>query len=287
MVEAINNLNTNVPTVKNTAVLEAKFSDIKDKQGFLGSIWNGFKEITGTGLSKSDCESTLEKYKRGEISFDEALEIIESFDKKQDEMSDLGANILTGIGAIAAATVAASAGPIGWAFAFAKGAPIGAVLKTGIKVLDRASNNKKGDEFDTKQMAKDAISGAITGTTSAVASGVGAGIKAGKISLSIKNGTKCGAQCGALAGSASYRTDVTFDDDKYFNIGDLVKRTATSTFVSGTVGGFVGAGMYGLSNNVGQDVSKTVSQTIVADSTSSSSRKILGSAERTALAFNA
>ena len=58
MVEAINNLNTNVPTVKNTAVLEAKFSDIKDKQGFLGSIWNGFKEITGTGLSKSDCQST-------------------------------------------------------------------------------------------------------------------------------------------------------------------------------------------------------------------------------------
>ena len=202
-------------------------------------------------------------------------------------MSDLGANILTGIGAIAAATIAASAGPIGWTLAFIKGAPIGAALKTGIKILDRASNNKKGDEFDFKQMSKDAISGAITGATSAVASGVGAGIKAGSIKLSIKNGAKCGAQCGALAGASSYLTDVSFDKDKYFNIGDLVKTTATSAFVSGTVGGIVGAGMYGLSNNVGQDVSKSVSQTIVSDSTSSSSRKVLGSAERSLLSINA
>ena len=78
-----------------------------------------------------------------------------------------------------------------------------------------------------------------------------------------------------------------FDKDKYFNVGDLVKTTATSAFVSGTVGGIVGAGMYGLSGNVGKDVSKSISQTIVDDSTSSSSRKILGSAERNMFSIQA
>lgn len=288
MVDAINaNNSINIAPQDGYTELKAKFEQVKDKQGVLGNIWNGFKELTGTGLSKTDCESILVKYQKGEISFDEALEIINSFDKKQSEMADLEANILTGIGAIAVATVAAGAGPIGWALAFAKGAPIGAALKTGIKVLDRASNNTKNDEFDLKQMSKDAISGAVTGTASAVASGVGAGIKAGKIGLSISNGTKCGAQCGAMAGAASYMTDVTFDKDKYFNVGDLVKTTATSAFVSGTVGGVVGAGMYGLSNNIGKDVSKSVSRTIVDDSTSSSSRKILGSAERNMFSIQA
>ena len=198
-------------------------------------------------------------------------------------MSELGANILTGIGAIAFATTALAAGPIGWIAAIAKGAPIGAALKAGIKTLDRASNNVEGDTLDAKQITKDTISGALTGTTSAVSSGVGAGIKAGKIGLSILNGAKCGAICGSVSGAASYLTDVAFEDDKVFNAGEIVINTATSAFVSGTVGAVVGGGMYGLSANVGKEATKTLGQTIVADSTSSTTRKLLGQGERNIL----
>ncbi len=286
MVEVRNNVNINSSNAaQNSAALESRFAEVKNKQGFLGTIWNEVKEATNTGVSESDCESMLLKYKKGEVSFDEAIEYINSYEQKQDSMSDLGANIITGIGAIALATAAAGSGPIGWAFALAKGAPIGAAIKSLVKFVDRATNNTKNDEFDMKQIAKDAISGAVTGTASAVSSGVGIGIKAGKIGVSVSNGIKCGAECGAIAGATSYITDTALDKDKYFNIQDLVKNTAVSTFVSGTVGGVVGAGMYGLSSNVGKETSKTLTRTIVDDSTASSSRKVLGEAERSAMAI--
>lgn len=285
MAESIGQVNIMPSAANPTAVLETRLKDIKDKQGIIGSIWNGLKEVTDIGLSSSDCDNMLERYKRGEVSFDKALEYINSFDKKQDNMTDLWANVLTGITSIAVATMAAGAGPIGWAFAFAKGAPVGAAAKTAIKLVDRATNNKKDDEFDLKQMTKDAVSGAITGTTSAVASNVGAGIRAGKIGLSVKNGIDCGIKSGALAGSTSYLTDVALDKDKYFDAGDLVKNTATSAFVSGTVGGIVGAGMYGLSNNVGQTVCKSMKQTIIDDSTASSTRKVMGTMEKDGFAL--
>lgn len=279
MVDSISpNVNITVDDSKVTA-LKKRFAEINDKQGVLGNIWNEVKEITNSGVSKSDCENILEKYKKGEISFDKAIEYINKYDKKQSNASELEANILTGVASIAVATCMTT-GPIGWAAAALFGAPVGAVVKAGIKILDRATNKVKDDEFDSKQISKDMISGAVAGTASAVSSGVGAGIKAGKLSLSVKNGTKCGVQCGALAGATSYTTDVAFDKDKYFNIQDFTKTTATSAFVSGTVGGFVGAGMYGLSANIGKDVSKSVQQTIIDDSLSSSSRKVLGQVER-------
>lgn len=279
MVEAITSKVNKVDNTSRQAILKSRFAEINDKQGVLGSIWNGVKEITNSGVSKSDCENILEKYNKGEISFDKALEYINNYDKKQNNATELEANIVTGIASIAFATCMAT-GPIGWGAALLFGAPVGALVKAGIKIFDRATNKVKNDEFDTKQITKDMISGAVTGAASAVSSGVGAGIKAGKLSLSVKNGAKCGVECGALAGATSYATNVAFDKDKHFNMNDFVKTTATSAFVSGTVGAAVGVGMYGLSNNIGQDVAKSLKQTIIDDSLSSSSRKILGHAER-------
>lgn len=284
----VNNLNgfyTNSYVAQKTQELENKLKEVQNEQGFLGKSWNCFKEITNLGLSNSDCEKLVDKYNNGEISFEEAVQYIEDFESKQETMSELGANILTGIGAIAYATTALSAGPIGWIAAIAKGAPIGAALKTSIKTLDRATNDKKGDALNAKQITKDAISGALTGTTSAVSSGVGAGIKAGKVGLSILNGAKCGTICGSVSGAASYLVDVAFEDDKEFNSGELLKNTATSAFVSGTVGAVVGGGMYGLSSNVGSETTKTLGQTIIADSTSSTARKGMGQIERNILSI--
>ena len=277
MVEAITQ-NMNTPNI-----LDRKFAQIKDKQGILGNIWNGIKEITGSGISESKCESVLEQYKQGYISFDDALEYIESFDRKQNNMTDLESNIATGIGAIAVATCLAS-GPMGWAAALAFGAPVGAALKPTIKLLDRFTNKVKDDEFNSKQIMKDTISGAVVGATSAVSSGVGAGIKAGSFKLAVSNGGKCGAQCGALAGSTSYLTDVAFEKDRRFNLQEMAEVTMSSAFVAGTVGAAVGAGMYKASNTVGQDVSKSLKDTIVEDSTTSSSRKVLGKVERSIFA---
>lgn len=295
MVEAINGINPNIinqkslnsisdknSNVDDSIFLEETLENIKDKQGFIGKSWNGIKETLGTGLSESDCDEIINKYKNGEISFKEAMDTIKGYEDKQDTMTDLFANITTGIASIALVTAAVAGGPIGWLTAFALGAPIGAAVKTGLKIADRATNDVKNDEFDSTLIKKDAISGAVTGMTSAVSSGIGAGIKSGNVMLSIKNGTKCGAICGGVSGATSYITDVTLDDNKYFNAKDFAKTTLTSALVSGTVGAVVGGSVYHISN-ADKLAAQTVKQTIINDSMASSSRKILGNLEKQAL----
>ncbi|MBQ2983924.1 MAG: hypothetical protein IJD57_03925 [Candidatus Gastranaerophilales bacterium] len=261
--------------------LEEKLQEVKDEQGFIGKMWNGFKEFTNLGQSSSDCDSMLEKYKNGQISFEEAVKYIDEFDKKQNSMTNLFANIATGTGAIALATVAVASGPIGWGAAFMYGAPIGAALKTGIKAADRATNNVEGDALNAKSMAKDAISGAITGATSAVSSGIMAGVKEGKLALSLANGAKCGAQCGAMSGASTYIVDTALDKDKEFNFGDFAKTTLTSSAVSAGVGAAVGGTVYGVSG--GNAPTLTLGSTIARDSSLSASRKIAGNGVKEAM----
>jgi hypothetical protein len=262
--------------------LEEVLEETNDKQGFIGKSWNSVKEGLGVGLSASDCSEIVEKYKNGEVSYEEALETLQSYNDKESSMTDLFANIATGIASIAVATAAVSAGPIGWLTALAIGAPTGALVKTGLKVCDRATNNVEDDEFDTKQMTKDVVTGAVTGMTSAVSSGIGAGIKTGSIGLSIKNGAKCGALCGGVSGATNYVTDVALDDDKYFNAGDFAKTTLTSAAVSGSVGAVVGGTVFKITNPTNYSA-QTVNQTIVNDSIASSSRKVLGNMEKETL----
>ena len=264
--------------------LEQRLEAIDDKQGFLGSIWNGIKEVTTLGVSQSDCESMLDKYKNGEISFEEAVIYLDEFDSKQETMSNLLSNIITGVGAIAAV---GATGPVGWATAFMTGAPIGALLKTGIRFADRATNDIEGDALDGKQMTKDAISGAITGAASAVSGSecfIFKGLEAhgllpaNQLATSALKGALCGVECGAIAGSANYMTDVAFGD-KEFSFGDLTNTAVTSAFVSGTVGGVVGATAYGLDvNNLAQTV--TSKGQILKDSILSSTRKVGGEIEK-------
>ena len=261
------------------AFLEKKLTSIQDEQGVLGNIWNGIKEFTSLGVSESDCINMLEKYKNGEINFEQAVDYLDEYDSKQENASGLLSNILTGIGGIAVATAAATTGPIGWGLAFLKGAPIGAALKTGINFIDRATNDVEGDAFDAKQMTKDAVSGALTGAASAVSGASSLGYKAlsskgiveaGTVAADVVKGACCGMECGAMSGAGTYMTDVVLDD-KDFEFDELLANTATSALVSGTVGSVVGVGLNGL-NKTGFANFGTVTR----DSISSSTRKVLG-----------
>lgn len=280
--------------------LKEKLEAIKDEQGLLGKAWNGIKEVTNLGVSASDCNSMLRRYNNGEISFEEAVNYLDEFNSKQEAMSGLLSNILTGAGAIAFTTLTAGTGSIAWSLALAKGAPVGAALKTGINLIDRATNDVEGDAFDCKEIAKDAISGAITGATSAVSSSETLSFKLfgnkmnDGFAKSALKGALCGVECGALAGSTSYLTDVAFGD-KEFSASDMLANTASSMLVSGTVGGAIGAGIQGVSNlgsanaqgairqttqGVAKESAKATSGTgigqVIHDAFLSSTRKVLG-----------
>ncbi|MBQ9149976.1 hypothetical protein IJX73_03495 [bacterium] len=284
----------------NSLFLKRKLEEVEDKQGVLGNIWNGIKEFSNLGTSMSDCESMLDKYNKGEISFDEALECINEFDSKQKTMSGLLSNIITGVGAIAVATTAAASGPIGWGLAFLKGAPIGAAIKTGLGVLDRATNDIENDEFEGKTLVKDAVSGAITGAASAISSASSVTYKAlvnngmlktGTLTADIAKGALCGVECGAMSGSTSYLTEVALGDED-FSFEELANNTLTSAFVSGTVGGIVGASTHAINVSKASNISNTSNASdvtnvskgngkqIAIDSFWSSMRKVLGTGER-------
>ena len=267
--------------INKSAFLEDKMEDVKDKQGILGKAWNGIKELTTLGVSESDCEDMLAKYNAGEVSFEEAVQYIEDYDKKQSNGSGLLSNIITGVASIFVATKigkGASLDPIKSAL---YGGPTGSGVKTVLGIIDRATNDIEGDELNGKNIFKDLTSGFTGGTTSAVASGVGAGIKAGNFGLSIKNGIKCGIGCGAFSGATGYMTDVLLGD-KEFDIKDLALNTGTSAAVSGVVGAGVGGAMFKASgassfiNNALVGNSRSIIQQATADATTSTIRKIGG-----------
>jgi len=284
MVESMESVGASNPFVGgNKQNLETKLQEVKDKQGVVGKVWNEVKEVTGLGKTEKSCETMLEKYEKGEISFEEAAAYIEEFDKKQENSVELISNIATGVSAIALATTAAAtcgASAIGVGLAAAKGAPIGALVKTGVKALDRATNDIEGDALDTKQLAKDAISGAVGGTVSPISSGMSAGFEAAKIGLTVAKGAQCSLACGAGAGAIGYLADVALDEDKEFNFFELATNTATSAAISGVVGGAVGAGLYGIKSaagEIGKQIVPSTSRTIVQDSLTSATNKVLNS----------
>ncbi len=231
--------------------LDKELQEIKDKQGFLGKVWNGFKNLTGLGVSSKDVEMSIEQYKNGEISLEEAKSEIEKFDKKQEGAVNLFSNISTGIISTAIAVGAVATGGL---TAVAAGAIVGGASKAGLKTLDRATNNIKGDAIDTKQILKDGLTGAIDGAASALTAGMVKGAQAGlavkeAVKEGVINGAKAGAISGGITGASDYTIDAVMEDDVKFSFGTLAKSTVQTMLF----GAFTGAAMGGITNGIGQN----------------------------------
>ena len=228
-------------------ILESKLDAIQEENGCILNAWDDIKATLNVGTSSETCQDAIDKYKNGEISFDEAMAEIEKYDTKQDNSLNLFSNIVTGVAAIGAVTAAVATGGIAAVPVLAAiGAGTGAVTKAAFKFTDRATNEKQGDALDAKQIAKDMCSGAVTGATSAMTMGtagstftVGASLgknvasAAGKCALT-------GVKTGAISGASNYAIDCAFDENKDFKMSEFVETTATSAAVGGAVGAFMG-----------------------------------------------
>ena len=219
--------------------LKNQFETAQDEQGFLGKLWNGFKNLTGLGLSSNDVQDKLEQYENGEITYDEAASVIAEYKTKQDGAADLIANTVTGL-AVAGVSVAT-----GGAGALLIGLGVGAGAKAGLKTVDRATNNIEGDALDSKQILKDGITGAVDGVTSAITAAMVSVPTAGATVMTtakqgLVQGAKAGAITGAATGATQYTTDCAFDNDKEFTLSGLLATTAQSTITGGVFGGITG-----------------------------------------------
>ncbi len=247
--DSSNSYSSDSVSEENVDMLQQELDSIQDNNGVILNGWNSLKEKIGIGSSALNCEDAIEKYKNGEISYEEALTEIEEYGANQGKSLDLFANIATGVSAILAGTAAAAAviasggtaAPI--VIAALAGAGAGAVTKSGVKFADRATNEVENDALDAKQIAQDAISGAITGAISGATMGNGttAGTVAQSVKASAAKGIKTGIVTGSISGASNYTLDCAFDEDKDFDVSELALNTASGAVTGGVVGGIMGS----------------------------------------------
>ena len=232
--------------------LQAKLQEIENNNGSVLKAWDTFKNAVNVGARSEKCDEAIENYKKGEVTFEEAMETIEKYKNKQDGSLNLFSNIVTSIAAIgavtaAAAVVAATGGaalPI--VAAGLIGAGVGGATKAGFKLFDRATNKVDGDAFNAKQIVKDGLSGAVTGAIASVTMGTaGATYTEGaKLTTNIgKAALRCAkrnAVSGAVAGSANYAIDCTFDDNQKMTAKGFVANTVQGAAVGAVVGAVMG-----------------------------------------------
>ena len=235
----------------NVLALQEKLNAIQDENGFFLEAWDKVKSGLNVGTSSEKCENVIEKYKNGEVSYEEAMAEIDKYDSKQENSLNLFSNIATGVVSIVAVTAAVAAtaatGGLAAPAMLAIGAGAGALTKAGFKFADRATNDKQNDALDGKQILKDACSGAVTGATSSMTMGTAGstftvGASLGKNVASAAG--KCamtGVKTGAISGGSNYVIDCAFDENKDFNVGEFVENTAVSAAVGGAVGGIMGS----------------------------------------------
>ena len=227
--------------------LNEAFNEVQDEQGLIGKFWNGFKNLTGLGLSSNDVQEKIEQYEQGEITYEEALNTIESFSDKQEGAVNIIANTVTGV---ATAGVAIATGGAG---ALLMGAAIGGATKAGVKTLDRATNNVEGDALDAKEIVKDSLTGAVDGMVSAATAGLIKGPIAGQtVKQAVKQGMVQGATSGAITGGVTGAADYTVNtiaDNEEFTFEGLLKSTAQNAITGAVFGGVLGGITGGVSQN--------------------------------------
>jgi len=236
--------------------LEEKLKQAKDTNGFIGKAFNKIKEWTKIGIDAKECETIIDDYKNGKITYEEAEGKIEAYKNGQTNSVNTATSLVIGVAttAILASAVMTGGPSIGVGVLVAAG--VGAVLKTGLKIADRATNNIKNDEFDAKQLGKDALSGVLDGAVSVGMMGLGTSAVTLKtvteqtakqvVKTGIIQGAKAGAISGATMGVGNYSIEAAFEEDVDFKVKDFLETTA----VSAAFGALLGGAMGGIGNKI-------------------------------------
>ena len=156
-----------------------ELEEIKSKQGLIGKLWDGFKNLTGIGASSSKAQKAIEDFRNGKITSEEMNKAVIKYQEGQKQCVDTVADIISGIGAFGAFAFATGIGLAAAPFTggaslglvlsgFGFSGVIGAGLKVGIKGIDSAIGGRKYDSF-----GYDLATGGINGMFAPITAGIG------------------------------------------------------------------------------------------------------------------
>lgn len=173
--------------------------------GFIGSSWNGFKNLTGIGDSSDEVREqqksekklfqqfnnnvkrrpeifkeltgadytpgNIEKFIKGEIKLKSEI-ALQGYNEGQDMAVDIGADIVSGIAAVGIYTASVAAAPFSGGTSIAVGVAAAgasaAAIKTSLKAADAVSG---GRQYTLKDAGHDAATGAFSGVLAPITGG--------------------------------------------------------------------------------------------------------------------
>ncbi len=257
-----------IATEEQMEELREAYEQVEDEQGWLGKAWNGVKNFFGHSNGSDAVEDVLDKAENGEVSYEEAVEKLNTYSQKQGSFVDTFANVTSGL----AVALGAVFSPFSFGATLAIGTAAGAAIKVGVKASDKATNDVKGD-YKLKDFTKDGLTGAVGSAVTVATAGIGStGInlakEGGKVAIKqvalegAKAGAKAGAIDGGVMGATNYVADAVFDGEE-FSVGGLTGATLTGTIGGAATGGVVGgvaSGLTALKVNKSAGSSKAASE---------------------------
>ena len=153
-----------------TAQLRQSLNETKSKQGFIGKLWDGFKNLTGIGAGSSKAEKAITDYENGKISKEEMEKAVNGYTEGQKMVVDVVADMASGILAIGAFALAVPTGGASLAVGLGLATAVGAGSKVLIKGGDALLTGK---EYSGKDLLYDTVTGGINGVLAPVTNGIG------------------------------------------------------------------------------------------------------------------
>ena len=272
--------NLNKTIEKRINSVSTKLQNAEKENGFIGSTWSGFKNLTGIGDSSDKVreliqkekellnkfntnpqkratffkqmtgfeytQENLQKFIKGEIKLPSQL-ALNGYKEGQAMAVDVGADIASGVTAVGIYSLAVAAVPFTGGTSIAAGVVAagasGAAIKTGLKAADAATG---GREYTLKDAGHDAATGTFSGIIAPVTGGLG-----GAVGKTVA--TKLGIQAVKAAGKEvaeevaetgikqSIKTALTNPAGYEYVGGNIAKRAVAMTAEMATDGATSGA----------------------------------------------
>ena len=156
------------------SIIRSEFEKIKNQQGLIGKVWDGFKNLVGMKSGSNQIEKIIKSAEKGEISEEEAQKSIEKYKEGQNLCVDVVADLASGILSVGAFSLSVGGALFTGGASLAAGLAIAAATGAGVKIGIKASDAKATEkEYGAKNLLYDTLTGGVNGLLAPVTNGLG------------------------------------------------------------------------------------------------------------------